>query len=176
MRILALLFVVLVPTTLAAQTTVSPEVFVRGGLVKLWDDEGNIGTGPSVSGGGGVRLPHGIGLEGYVERHVNDRNFSSGVSFHSHAVSTMARVVKYVGRSQAQPYFGGAVGVTRINTVSEFPGFPRSDRTTTSRTLGGFAGIRFAAGRRAFVRPEFEMSQAGEHLRIAGSVAVGVGW
>ena len=32
------------------------------------------------------------------------------------------------------------------------------------------------AGSRLFVRPEFGISRGGEHTRIGGNVAVGVGW
>ena len=176
MRHAALLVILLFPTVLSAQTTVSPEIFVRAGLVKLWDDEGNIGTGPSIGGGAAIRFPHGIAIEGFVERHTNARHFSSGVAFDSTAVGAVGRIVKYVGLSRTQPYFGGGVGVARIRTTSQFPGFPGTDRTTTSRTLSGFTGVRFDTGRRVFVRPEFEVLQAGEHLRFGGSVTAGFGW
>jgi opacity protein-like surface antigen len=176
MRQAIFLVTLLFPAVLSAQTPPSPEIFVRAGLVKLWDDEGNLGIGPSIGGGAGIKLPHNIGIEGLVERHTNDRQFSSGVTFNSTVVSAVGRIVKYVGHSRIQPYFGGGAGMTRVRTMSQFPGFPRNDRTTTSRTLSGFAGIRFDAGRRVFVRPEFEVSQTGEHLRIGGSVAAGLGW
>ena len=176
MRHAALLVILFFPAVLSAQTTTSAEIFVRAGLVKLWDDEGNLGVGPSIGGGAGIRLPHGIGIEGLVERHTNARNFSSGVAFNSTVVVAVGRIVKYVGSSHIQPYFGGGAGVTRVRTMSQFPGFPRNDRTTTSRTLSGFAGIRFDTRRRVFLRPEFEVSQAGEHLRIGGSLAAGFGW
>ncbi len=164
------------PTLLSAQTTPSPEIFVRAGIVKLWDDEGNLGVGPSIAGGVGVRFAHGIGVEALVERHTNDRHFDSGVRFDSSVVGVMARVAKYLGQSSAQPYFGGGIGMTRVKTHSDFPGFGPNDRTTTSATIAGFTGVRFAVGRRAFVRPEFELSRAGEHLRIGGSAAAGFGW
>jgi hypothetical protein len=109
MRHAAFLVTLLFPAVLSAQTSTSPEIFMRAGLVKLWDDEGNTGIGPSIGGGAGIRLP-------------------------------------------------------------------TNERTTTSKNLSGFAGIRFAAGQRVFVRPEFEVSQAGEHLRIGGSVAAGFAW
>lgn len=144
--------------------------------MKLWDDEGNLGIGPSIGGGAGIKLPHNIGIEGLVERHTNDRHFSSGVTFNSTVAGTVGRIIKYVGTSRMQPYFGGGAGITRVRTMSQFPGFPRNDRTTASRTLSGFAGMRFDTGRRVFVRPEFELSQAGEHLRIGGSLAAGLGW
>ena len=177
MRYLAFVSVLLlVPSLLAAQSTHSPEIFVRAGIVNLWDDEGRIGSGLSISGGAGIRLVHGIGIEGLVERHVTDRQFSSGVSFHSTVVGGTARVVKYVGTSRAQPYAGGGVGIARIETLSEFPGFPSNERKTTSGTISGFTGVRIGAGRRGFLRPEVDMSRAGEHLRIAGSMVAGLAW
>jgi hypothetical protein len=176
MRYLAFVSVLLlVPSLLAAQSTRSPEIFARAGIVNLWDDEGRIGSGPSIGAGGGIRLGHGVGIEGLVERHVTDRQFSSGVSFRSTVVGATARVVKYVGTSRAQPYAGGGVGIARIETLSEFPGLPTNERKTTSGTVGGFTGVRIAAGR-GFVRPEVELLRAGEHLRIAGSVMAGVAW
>jgi opacity protein-like surface antigen len=177
MRYLAFVSVLLLfPTLLAAQSTHSPEIFVRAGTVYLWDDEGRIGSGLLIGGGAGIRLVHGIGIEGLFERHVTDRRFSSSVSFHSTVVGATARILKYVGTSRVQPYAGGGVGMARIETLSEFPGFPSNERRTTSGTLSGFTGVRVAAGRRGFVRPEVELLRAGEHLRIAGSAMAGVGW
>ncbi|MCM3878623.1 MAG: porin family protein [Vicinamibacterales bacterium] len=176
MRHLTFLAILLFPALLSAQTTTSPEIFVRAGLVKLWDDEGNLGTGPSFGGGAGIRLPIGIGIEVIAEHHNNDRDFSSGATFHSTATSVMGRVAKYVGASRTQPYFGGSLGVLQVRTVSQFPGQPTNDRTTTSAAFGGFTGVRFAAGRHVFVRPEFELSFAGEHFRMGGSVAAGYSW
>ena len=177
MRYLACFFVLLLfPTIVSAQVLHSPEVFMRAGLVALWDDEGRIGNGPSIGGGAGIRLAHGLAIEGIAERQASDRHFSSGVSFRSTLVAATARVVKYVGTSRVQPYAGGGVGVARIMTFSEFPGFPNNERRTTSGTLSGFTGVRIAVGRRGFVRPEVELMRAGEHLRIAGSAMAGLAW
>jgi outer membrane protein with beta-barrel domain len=175
MRHLVFALFLFFPAALSAQPRVSPEVFGRAGILQLWDDEGNIGAGPSIGGGAGIRLPGGIGLEAIVERHTNKRHFTSGVSFDSNAVSGVGRAMKYFGTSTARPYVGGSFGITRIKTHSEFPGFASNDRETTSATVGGFAGVRFQVGSAAFVRPEIELSRAGEHLRIAGSLAVGFG-
>jgi hypothetical protein len=43
-------------------------------------------------------------------------------------------------------------------------------------TLSGFAGVRIAAGNVMFVRPEFEVSKAGEHMRLGGTIAIGASW
>src|SRR5262245_604626 len=71
MRYLILMTALLFPTALFAQSAPTFEVFGRAGLVKLWDDESNIGVGPSIGGGAGVRLPNGVGVEGLFERHTN---------------------------------------------------------------------------------------------------------
>src|SRR5215210_6870747 len=128
MRAVGFFLLVFFPTVLTAQRNASPEVFVRGGLGSLWDDEGKIGTGPSVAGGIGIKLPHRIGIEAIVERHASERSFSSGVSFESTTFAAMARLAKYVGGGPAQPYFGGAIGRARVHTIGEFPGFPRNER------------------------------------------------
>ena len=175
-RLLFSLFL-LFPSLLNAQTGVGPEVMGRAGIVQLWDDEGNIGTGPALAGGVGVRLPGGFGAEALVERHTNERHFTSGVSFDSHALAVTGRILKYVGRGNTRPYFGGGAGVTRITTRSEFPGLSEPhERTTTSPLLSGFAGVRIDTRKGVFFRPEFDFSKAGEHLRMAGTVAVGFGW
>ena len=185
--IAALLFF---PPLASAQVPPSPEILARIGGVKLWDDEGNLGTGVSVSGGAGVRLPHGVGVEAVFERHENHRHFDSGVKFDSAAIGIVGRLAKYFGTSRARPYAGGGLGVTRIKTMSEFPdqcglannnqfqclGTRTGGRTTTSPTVSGFAGLRIAVARSAFVRPEFEVSRLGEHLRIGGAVAAGLRW
>ena len=48
--------------------------------------------------------------------------------------------------------------------------------SSTAGTFSGFAGVRVAAGTRMFVRPEFELSKAGAHTRIGGTVAIGASW
>jgi hypothetical protein len=177
MRYLAFLFVFLLfSTILGAQAIHSPEIFLRGGPVALWHDEGRIGNGLSIGGGAGIRLIHGIAIEAIGKRHAADRNFSSGVSFRSTVIGATTRVLKYVGTSRAQPYAGGGAGIMRIKTLSEFPGFPTNERRTTAGSLSGLTGVRIAAGPRGFLRPEVELLRAGEHLRIGGSVLAGLNW
>ncbi len=172
---LLLALIILVPALSSAQ---SIEVFGVTGGVQVWDDEGNIGFGVPFGGGVGFKSPHGWGVEGLVERQKAERNFSSGVSFDSTVTAARARLMKYFGSGRIQPYAGGGFGVTRVESArTEPPGFGgvfRSDKT--SGTLSGFFGVRIPAGNRLFVRPEFEISRGGEHMRIGGNVAVGVGW
>lgn len=175
MRYLILLATLLVPTALFAQSAPTIELFGRAGFLTLWDDEGNIGTGPSLGGGAGIRLPIGIGIEALAERHSNDRNFTSGVSFSSDATVFTGRLAKYFGTGRTQFYAGGSAGTSRVTTRSVFPGLPQMERSTISGSVGGFAGVRLAIGAHGFARPEVEFSRAGEHLRIAGSVAIGIG-
>ena len=47
---------------------------------------------------------------------------------------------------------------------------------STDGTFSGFAGVRIPAGSVIFVRPEFAISKAGEHMRIGGLVSVGASW
>lgn len=166
---------VLAPTLASAQST---EVFGLAGGVQVWDDEGNIGFGVPLGGGVGFKSPHGWGVEGLVERQKAERNFSSGVIFDSTVTAARARLLKYFGSGRVEPYAGGGVGVTRVKSArTEPPGFGgvfRSEKT--SGALSGFVGVRIPAGRRLFVRPEFEISRASEHTRIGGTVAVGGGW
>ncbi len=142
-----------------------------------------------VGGGIGFKLPHGWGVEGLAEIQNAERNYDSGVRFDSTVTAGRARIIKYFGRGRTQPYAGGGVGVTRVQSTREFPTgcalvnnvFTCTDRDvfrseSTNGTLSGFAGVRIAAGRVLFVRPEFEVSKAGEHMRVGGTVAVGASW
>ena len=65
-----------------------------------------------------------------------------------------------------------------LTTANQFQCTSRdvTRRTSTAGTVNGFAGVRVAAGRRVFVRPEFELSRAGEHLRIGALVLIGAAW
>ena len=67
--------VFVVPGLASAQ---SIEVFAATGVVQVWDDEGNIGTGVPIGGGIGFRSPHGWGIEFLAERQKATRNPVSG--------------------------------------------------------------------------------------------------
>jgi opacity protein-like surface antigen len=190
MRVLGFVAAVIFPALASAQTT-SVEVFGTTGIVTLWDDESKLGTGASFGVGAGVRLPSRIGIEVLVERHETHRRFEfpSDVRFDSDVIAARVRLAKYFF-TRVQPYVGGGFGVAQIKSVYDSPadcGFGASNqfqclsrdirtRTTTSPTLSAFGGVRFAAGQNLFVRPEFEFLTAKEHLRLAGTVAVGWGW
>lgn len=168
----------------------SLELFALTGVVQLWDDEGNLGSGAPIGGGVGFRSPHGWGLEAQVERQKAARHFESGVRFDSTVAAARARILKYFGRGAAQLYAGGGAGVTQIRSTYDYPAgcglgpdnrFQCTsrdvhERTSTSGTLSGIFGVRIAVGPHLFVRPEFEASRAGEHMRIGGTVAVGGSW
>ena len=64
MRLLAIALVVSVPALASAQ---SVEIFATTGVVQLWDDEGNIGTGVPLGGGIGFKWPRGWGIEVLAE-------------------------------------------------------------------------------------------------------------
>jgi opacity protein-like surface antigen len=111
------------------------------------------------------------------------------VRFDSTATAARARILKYFTAGSAQPYAGGGLGVTRVKSTRDSPAdcalvnnvFRCTSRnivrsSSTAGTLSGFAGLRVAAGNLVFVRPEFEISKAGEHIRIGGNVSVGLSW
>ena len=97
-------------------------------------------------------------------------------------LGSRARLLKYFRDGRTQPYAGAGLGLTRIRSAYDYPAdctlttsnqFQCTSRdvtrrTSTSGTLSGFAGVSIAAGRRLFLRPEFEISRAGEHLRMGG--------
>ena len=153
----------------------SLEVFALSGVAKVWDDEGNIGTGVPIGGGGGFKSPHGWGVEALVETQKATRDFDSGVHFDSTLTAGRARIIKYFGSGRTQPYAGGGLGVMRIETTRDSPA-GIFQRPSTSGILSGFAGARIPIGNALFVRPEFEFSKAGEHIRLGGIVAIGGAW
>ncbi len=176
---LALPFLTAVFVLPALASAQSLEIFATTGVIQVWDDEGKIGTGVPIGGGIGFRSPHGWGIEFLAERQKATRDFASGVSFDSTVIAGRARLLKYFGGGRTQPFAGASLGVARIESSrSEPPGIGGAvfRRTSTAGTLGGFAGARISAGDRLFVRPEFELSKSGEHLRMGGMVAVGVSW
>ena len=177
---------ILSPSIASAQ---SIEVFAATGVVQVWDDEGNIGTGAPFGGGVGFKSPHGWGVEVLAETQKAVRNFDSDVHLDSTVTAGRARVIKYFSRRRTQPYAGGGLGVTRIESTRDSPAgsalvdtmFTCTRRdvfqsASTNGTLSGFVGVRIPAGNVMFVRPEFEVSKAGEHLRLGGTVAVGASW
>ena len=186
MRLLAIALVVSVPALASAQ---SVEIFATTGVVQLWEDEGNIGTGVPLGGGIGFKWPRGWGIEALAETQKATRDFDSGVRFDSTVTAARARLIKYFGSGRTQPYAGAGVGVTRIESTRESPvgcalvnnvftctGRDIFQSESTAGTWSGFAGLRIGAGRVLFVRPEFEFSMAGEHVRMGGVVAVGASW
>jgi opacity protein-like surface antigen len=185
-RIFILAALILFPGLASAQ---SIEVFATTGAAQLWDDEGNIGAGMPIGGGMGFKSPHGWGLEVLAEAQKAVRRFDSDVRFDSTVTAGRVRILKYFGGGRAQPYAGAGLGVTRVTSTRESPAgcalvnnvFTCTGRDifrseSTAGTLMGFAGVRIPAGRVMFVRPEFELSRAGEHMRIGGAVAIGASW
>jgi opacity protein-like surface antigen len=175
-----------VPALASAQ---SLEVFGTTGVLQLWDDEGNLGTGVPIGGGIGFKSPHGWGIEFLADTQNASRNFDSDVQFDSTVTAAQARLIKYFGSGRTQPYAGGGLGVTRVESTRSAPSgcaLVNNVFTCTSRdvvqadstdgTFSGFAGVRIPAGSLMFVRPEFEISKAGEHMRIGGIVSVGASW
>jgi opacity protein-like surface antigen len=187
MRIFFLLgALILSPAFASAQ---SLEIFATTGVVQLWDDEGNLGIGAPIGGGVGFKSSHGWGIEAVAETQKAVRDFDGGVRFDSTVTAARGRLLKYFGNGRTQPYAGAGLGVTRVKSTREYPTgcalmnnvFTCTGRDifrgeSTDGTLSGFAGVRIAVGHVLFVRPEFELSKAGEHIRIGGMVAIGASW
>ena len=186
MRMLSFALVLSIPALASAQ---SVEVFATTGVVQLWDDEGNIGAGVPIGGGVGFRWPRGWGIEALAETQKATRDFDSSVRFDSTVTAARARLIRYFGTAPTQPYAGAGFGVTHIESTRESPagcalvnnaftcmGRDIFRNESTAGTWSGFAGLRISAGRVLFVRPEFEFSMAGEHVRMGGVVAVGASW
>jgi opacity protein-like surface antigen len=184
-RILLLAVLILSPAIASSQ---SIEVFATTGVVQLLDDEGSLGLGMPVGGGVGFRFSRGWGIEALAEGQQARRRFSSDVRFDSTVTAVRARLLKYFGDA-LQPYVGAGFGATRIRSTYDYPSGctlgPNNQfqcasrdihrRTTASATISALTGVRIPAGR-LFVRPEFEISRAGEHMRLGGTVAVGAAW
>ena len=169
----SLLVLILSPLFASAQ---SIDVFATTGVVQLLDDEGSLGVGVPIGGGVGFKSPHGWGIEALAETQKAQRNFDSGVRFDSTVTAARGRIMKYFGSGRTQPYAGGGLGVTHVKSMRERRLSSGGDifrSESTKGTLSGFAGVRIAAGNVLFVRPEFELSRAGEHTRIGGTVAIG---
>ena len=187
MRIFFILGALILSPVLASAQSI--DVFAMTGVVQVWDDEGNIGAGMPIGGGIGFKSPHGWGLEALAETQKAERNFDSGVRFDSTVTAARGRIMKYFGPGRTQPYAGAGLGVTRVKSTRESPancapingvmicaGRDVFRSESTAGTLSGFAGVRIAAGNTLFVRPEFEVSKAGEHMRMGGTVAIGASW
>jgi hypothetical protein len=142
-----------------------------------------------IGGGVGFKSPHGWGIDALAEMQKAKRDFDSDVHFDSTVTSGRARILKYFGEGRTQGYAGGGLGVTRVKSTRDSPAdcslqnnvFRCTSRDVfrsakTAGTISGFAGLRIAAGNAMFVRPEFELSRAGEHMRIGGTVSIGAAW
>jgi hypothetical protein len=185
MRVCLVTFL-LFPALASAQ---SLELFAVSGIVQLWDDEGNLGTGAPIGAGIGFKSPHRWGIEVLVETQKASRHFDSDVHFDSTVTGGRARIMKYFGAGPTQPYAGGGLGATRIESRRDSPAGCAlvnnvftctrrdvSQSTSMSGTLSGFAGVSVPIGSVMFVRPEFEISKAGRHMRLGGIVAIGAAW
>jgi hypothetical protein len=156
----------------------------------MWDDESLLGTGWAIGGGIGYRFPGNVGVELLIDRRDHDRRFSSGVRFTARGSRVTGRLAYYGRGPRVRWYAGGALGTMEIERRSEFPdecGFDAAgmyrcagtlvfERTVRERVLAGMTGVRIALNERMFLRPEFELSVAGEFVTMGGAVSVGWGW
>ena len=184
MRTALVILLALAPALVSAQ---SIELFATTGVVQLWNDESRLGLGIPIGAGVGFHSPHGWGIEALVDGQRASRRFVSDVRFDSTLTAGRARLLKYFGRGEVQAYAGAGLGVSKVKSTFDYPPACTPANPTrcasrdihrsasTSGTLSGHVGVRFATGS-MFVRPEFELSRAGEHIRMGGTVAIGARW
>jgi hypothetical protein len=193
MRRFAAIAVLLIFPTLAAaqgrQSEAGPELF--GVLAVGWlnDDEGSLGSGLDIGGGGGYRWRGPLATEVQLGRLSTERRFESGVDFDARLLQLSGRLLYHLSAGNSEPYVGGAVGLTHFERTSVFPILVRGPDGRTVRqgdevfrrdgdefTWGGVAGLRVRAARRVQVRPEIAVLITRPSNFVVVSAGVKIGW
>ncbi len=141
------------------------EIFGNIGVVKIFDDETNLGNGVGYGGGIGYRFTRRLGVDFEVNS-LNHRRDAGVWVIDGYALTAGGGLqVHFLPESTAQPFVRAAIvwaryhGTSRSNPTFE-PGLPpqsiTSNQTFYGPEIGG--GIRFFAGKRWSIRPEFRMT------------------
>jgi hypothetical protein len=191
-RVAAIAALLLVPTLAAAQgpqSEAGAELF--GVLAAGWltDDEGSLGRGLDIGGGGAYRWRGPMAAEVQLGRLSTERRFESGVEFDARLLQLSGRLLYHFSAGRTEPYVGGALGLTRFERTSVFPvqvpgpdgrpvrlGSEAFRRNGNEFTWGGVAGLRVPAGRRVQVRPEIAVLITRPSNFVAVSAGVKIGW
>jgi len=192
-RFTALAVLLSCPAIAAAQARQSQEAgpHLFGVLAAGWlnDDEGSLGSGFDVGGGGGYRWRGPLAAEVQLGRLGTERRFASGVEFDARLLQLSGRVLYHFSAGNTEPYVGGAVGLTRFERTSVFPivipgpaGRPvRQGEDVLRRdgnefTWGGAAGVGVRAARRIQVRAEVTVlvTRPGNFVVVSAGVKIGV--
>jgi hypothetical protein len=133
----------------------------------LTDDESALGTGFDLEAGAGYRWRGPLAAQVQLGRLSTLRRFDSGVEFDARLVSLSGRLLYHFSTRHAEPYVGGALGLTRFKRTSVFPIlFPGADgrpvrqgedvfrHDGTEFTWGGVVGVSIRAARRVQLGPE----------------------
>jgi hypothetical protein len=115
-RFAALAVLLIAPAVAAAQSGQSeagPELFGALAVGRLNDDEGSLGSGLDIGVGGGYRWRGRLAAEMHLGRLSTGRRFESGVEFDARLLQLSGRLLCHFSAGNAEPYVGGAVGVTR---------------------------------------------------------------
>jgi hypothetical protein len=146
----------------------------RFGWARLTDDEGSLGSGPTI--GTGIVLPirRRLGVQIEYDRHTRAREFEAGRGFFGTEQLVTAKALFYFGSNDAiRPYAGVGLGMIDSRRRSEFPTFtahPGDQPAVGLPEILGYhtrgAVLGFAAGADARVT---------SHLSILGDLSLDVG-
>jgi len=159
-----LLVALLAPQRAVAQTGNQPFAFGVVGSGCFADDEGWLGCGLVLGGGGGVRVGTRLQFEGSVTTVPHEQVAS--ITWEGRTTIATGRALYRFGApaSRARAFVGAGAGVgryegTRTDVGFSVPGFPQRDTTVVPLDSTGLAtefggGADISSGSRLFIRPE----------------------
>lgn len=144
--------------------------FGTGGYGSVWGDEGSLGKGGVVGGGGGFAITGHLAVEGAVTASRHER--AGFIAWEGEPRAVTARAVYRFGRSDssARPFVAGGIGYFRYpGTVTETrfdsPGAPphivSRDWLVSGRAFDAGGGVEVNLTPRLFLRPEFWLTLGG---------------
>jgi hypothetical protein len=142
-------------------------VFGQGGVARIFDDEGSLGSGYYFGGGLGYRFHRRLGAEFDVFRFRHERDVAGGrLQFAGTGTYVTGNVLFYLSQAAVQPYLLGGIGGFRYTNRSN----PQTTPETSSTRLAGSAGFGLQAfvTSRVALRPEVRLMIGG--ARMAGGV------
>jgi hypothetical protein len=107
---LAIAAFTLLSASLASAQPRSPEIFALGGIARVVDDEGSLGTGPAVAGAIQFPFTRRVAVDVDLAWASASRSFSSGVEFETRQWLFNPSVVYRWGSERTYAFAGGGVG------------------------------------------------------------------
>jgi len=170
----------------AQSSSNGPVVFGQASVVKLWDDEGSIGTGVGAGAGLSVPLSASWNLRGRVVRSRNERDFGNGVVFDNTSTRYTAELLWKPTTSPYAPYIGAGLGGFSFEHHSEFGQDPLHPTQTPVQRFtssgndliyGGIAGVTAVSAGRFRLQPEFSLwLSRGWFIQMEFAVLAGFRW